>query len=315
MKNIDISQLMAVTGIHHSGFISVNSEMSGLEEDPKDDWLYLGLKSFKVLSDEGFSPKTAAIIGCANGIDAIAVLTLFPKLEKLFVTDILPDILPVIKQNIESNIPNNKTAMHYVCGRDCQPVPEKVDLIYGNLPLVMVDETEIGAERSTTTLTDAKHYKPLQENAQDHLDAYSLLSQLGFILSAKTKMNAGGALITLIGGRIPTPIIDEVFSRAQVNSRKLFTSFMKQSDPEFLEQYAKIENSKKANFMFYEYQAAVDLIKNRWGVEVPDILDKSEDDIRALLKPTLVNAQQAFELYKQGKDVGHLAYAFYVTQL
>ena len=177
----------------------------------------------------------------------------------------------------------------------------------------MVDESEIGAERSTTTLTDAKYYMPLKKDEQDSLDTYSLLSQLGFILSAKEKLNEKGILITLIGGRIPSSVIDELFVRADVKAKKLFIAFMKQSDPEFVEQYAKIEKQKGANFMFYDYDKALKIIENIWGIKVPDIINKEENEIRDLLQPALVNANQAFELHKQGKDIGHLAYAFYIT--
>ncbi len=304
---------MSVSGIDHLGSIMVNPDMSGLEENPKDDWLYLGLKSFKELSDKYSQYSSAAIIGSANGIDAIALIKLFPNLKKLFVTDILPDILPLVKENIEKNIPELHTQIEYVSGRDCYPVSEKVDFIYGNLPLVMVEASEIGAERSTTTLTAREYYISLKNGDDDILDKYSLLSQLGFIISAKEKLKEGGSLVTLIGGRIPTEAIEELFSRAGVKYRRLFTSFMKQSDPEFLQQYAKIEKGNGVTFAFYDYGRATDLLSNTWNVEAPDIVDKSEEEIRSLLSNTKISAEQAYELYKNGEDVGHLAYAFHVT--
>ena len=313
MRTVDISQLMIDAGIDFKGHIQLDGNMSSLEPNPKDDWLYLCLLSFKKISVENQLIRSIALIGSGNGIDAIAALKLFPNLNKLYVTDVLPEVLPHIQRNIEDNFPEEarKVEIVYLIGRDAEPIPEEVDFIYANLPLITVDLEELQTEFSTTTLTDARRYAHLSYGVSDNLKKYSLLSQLGFLLSAKDKLSPTGFLVTLIGGRIPTSVIDECFARAGFKDQRTCIAFMSQSDPQFLKQYAIHEKVHGISFSFYDYGKAATLLKLATGVSVPDVLNGCEEmEVRNILKDAEITAVQAYDFYNKGKDVGHLAYVF-----
>lgn len=310
---------MNITGINHSGTIDVTENMSGLESNPKDDWLFLCLLVLKDLSQRtDIKISSIANIGSGNGIDIIAELKLFKNLNKIIVTDIIEEILPQIRKNIESNLPeeSKKIQITYVAGRDCEPVKEKVDLIYGNLPLIMVSTDELDKNRATTTLTEASHYLHLSQGQNDILQKYSLLSQLGFLLSAKEKLQQGGMIITLIGGRVPDEAIKEVFHRAGLGYRELYCAFKMQADPEFLEQYAKYETAEQVKFFFYDYEKASKIIKDKLQIVVPDIIkNNSGEQLKELLKDVRLNANQAYAFAKDRRPVGHIAFAFEATIL
>lgn len=317
MNEICISDLFQAVDINHKGFINVNESMSGLEANPKDDWLYLGLMSFKKLSENNPNLESAAVIGSGNGIDAIALLKLFNSLKTLCITDLVEEILPLIKENIERNIESelNDKEIYFKCGRDCEPLDRKFDLIYANLPLLMVDGNEMKEELSPTTLTDLNHYSSLKNNGHSSLHDYSLLSQLGFLLSAKEKLNKNGFIVTLIGGRIPYAVIQECFKAAGLKSRQLYCSFMNQSDPEFLKQYAEYEKNNNLNFTFYDYEKASQIILKEFVIQVPDIIDSSNDnELKALLSDAEINAGKAWSQSKKGFKAGHIAYAFLAQQ-
>lgn len=318
-KIIEITDLMTVSGINHSGSIVVTENMSGLESNPKDDWLFLCLLALKDLSQRtNVKISSIANIGSGNGIDIIAELKLFKNLSKIIVTDVIEKILPQIRKNIENNLPeeSKKVQIIYVAGRDCEPVKEKVDLIYGNLPLIMVDSDELNKNRATTTLTEASHYLYLNKGMDDILQKYSLLSQLGFLLSAKEKLKPGGTILTLLGGRIPREAIDEVFNRAGLKYKEIYCAFKVQADPEFLEQYAKYETKEQAQFFFYNYIKAANIIKEKLNIEVPDIIKNySGEQLRQLLKSVRLNANEAYDFARAGKPVGHIAFAFEATTL
>ena len=317
--SIDISELMKIAGIDHQGTIQVTENMSGLESNPKDDWLYLALLSLAYIAkNKGKQVNSIALIGEGNGIDAIATLKLFKQIKSLYITDILPEILPYIQKNIEANLPEiiKGVKVEYLHGRDCHPLSEKVDFIYANLPLVMVNPEELEKSLSTTTLTDAKCYSHLSKGANDELRKYSMLSQLGFLISAKEKLNKGGSIVTLIGGRVPTSIIEETFARAELKHNTLYIAFMKQSDPEFMEQYASFEKLENITFSFYDYEKASAILEEKLGIYTPDVIDgHSEKEIRRILESSEINAQQAYQLYLNNKDVGHLAYAFEASSI
>lgn len=316
-KIVKITDLMNISGINHSGSIVVTENMSGLESNPKDDWLFLCLLALKDLSQRtDIKISSIANIGSGNGIDIIAELKLFKNLSKIIVTDVIEEILPQIQKNIESNLPEEikKIQITYVAGRDCEPVKEKVDLIYGNLPLIMVGTDELDKNRATTTLTEASHYLHLSQGQNDILQKYSLLSQLGFLLSAKEKLQPNGIIITLLGGRIPQEAINEVFQRAGLKYRELYCAFKIQADPEFLEQYAKYETQEQAQFFFYDYEKASKIIKDKLQIVVPDITKNySGEQLKELLKDVRLNANQAYTFAKDGKPVGHIAFAFEAT--
>lgn len=318
-KTIDITSLMKVSGIDYSGKISVSENMSGLESNPKDDWLFLCLLVMKNLSErKDIKIATIANIGSGNGIETIAQLKLFQNLQKIIVTDVITEILPQIQQNIENNAAEEikKVKIEYVAGRDCEPLKERVDFIYGNLPLIMVSQEELDKNRATTTLTEASHYLHLSRGSNDILQKYSLLSQLGFLLSAKEKLQQNGIIITLLGGRIPQEAIDEVFKRASLKYHELYCAFKVQADPEFLEQYAKYETKEQVQFFFYDYEKAAKIIKDKLNIEVPDIIKNySGEQLKELLKDVRLNANEAYAFARAEKPVGHIAFAFEATML
>jgi len=315
LRQIDFSTLMKAADINFGGTVNVNENMSGLEPNPKDDWLFLGVLSIKhELQSKDIT--TMACIGSANGIDVIAALKSSSKLRKIFVTDILPEILPEIKKNIEQNALKeiSKVELNYVAGRDCEPLPEKVDFIYANLPLIMVESNSLDKNLATTTLTDARNYSSLSNDQEDPLYTWSLLSQLGFLLSAKEKLNADGVIVTLIGGRIPYNVIDELFKKSGFQYKELYCSFKLQSDPTFLKEYADYETAKNVEFCFYDYEKAAKILKDNLGITIPDVIKgKTGEELKEILSPAQINAVQAYNSALNKKPVGHLAHAFEAT--
>ncbi|GEM_PF-6707723 len=315
-RSINISDLFYMSGINHQGKINVtHPDMTGLEPHPKDDWLYLGLLAIRAIAEQkGNQIRSAAFIGSGNGIETIAALKLLPKLETIFVTDLASDIQTGIIQNICSNARQNLQGVATYClqGRDCQTLPERVDLIYGNLPLIMFDPGEIAKHHlSLTTLTDASYYINLARGQNDMLLRYSLLSQLGFLLSAKEKLTPGGSILTFIGGRVPYYATDECFQRAGLNYKRLFTSLKRQSDGQFLKQYAEYERSQNVEFAFYDYKLAKKIIQNKLGIVIPEVITGFEDDeLKTLLAPAMLSARQAYENHLRGSSVAHIAHAF-----
>lgn len=295
--------------------ISLDARMSGIESDARNDWLHVALAEYRRLKrDRGSVIGKAAFIGSANGVDVIAALRLF-SIDTLIVTDIVPDIIKYIEDNIYKNTPKEclPTQIDFVCGRDCDPVANPCDVIYGNLPLLMASGDELGSDLATTTLTDAQAYSALNHGSDDPLAKWSLLSQVGFLLSAKSKLAPGGVVITLIGGRIPDEVIAECFDRAGMEYDLGTVAIMRQSDEQYLEQYAKHELRLDGKaFLFYDEAEAARLLA-RHGMVYPSILNLSPNDARAILEPAALTAASAWGRIQSGHHVGHLAYGFRAT--
>jgi methylase of polypeptide subunit release factors len=308
---LDAGPLLALHGLADDAVtVRVTSVMSGLEADPRDDWLHVALCALTQLARESFAPERMAIIGTGNGIDAIAALRTFPTLRELVLTDVLPEVLAIVAENVERHRGTHTARVHTVAGRDCESLDGGFDLIYANLPLLMVPDDELGAERATTTLTPYTPYAALARAAGDPLRRYSLLSQLGFLHAATAHLAPDGRIVTLIGGRIPAAVVDECFARANLRQDVAALAFMRQSDAEFLEQYAAAERREAIAFEFFEYAEAARRL-GAAGVEAPGIITGSSlDAIRALLVPARVDAATAQDRERAGEHVGHLALAY-----
>src|SRR3989338_1652789 len=312
-QEIDIKPLFEEAGIPLDGApgtVDVTEGMSGLEAEPKQDWLYYGLSEFKALSQSGKKVRSAALIVSGNGIDAIALPRLFPGLEALTVTDILPEILPQIKENIERNTPVEfmpKEGVRYAAGRDCEPLEGKVDLIYGNLPLVTVDSSKLGRNLSTTTLTDSSAYARFGMGSNDVLERWSLLSQLGFLISAKRHLNEKGIIITELGGRVPYAALAECFKRTGLDVICMRRGIKRQSDPQFLSEYAEHESRIGEPFTFYDDSR----VQHPSLVEIPSQLASQRDiELRKQIAPARISAARAYEMAIRGEPVCHIAYSF-----
>jgi hypothetical protein len=306
-SEVDFTPLMQALGLDARGTITITPNMSGLEENPLHDWLYLGMEALrKTLTEES---KRVAIIGSGNGIDAI-VLSHLASPDEVVVTDLLPELLPTIQLNIEKNtLPSFHERVTYRPGRDCQPLDGLFDIIYANLPIMMGSGYALHQERATTTIAEYSFYAVFHEGKNDPLARWSLLPQLGFLRSAGEKLTAGGKIITLIGGRVPYDVIDTCFKRAELQYTPVGSALMRQSDPEFIEDYAKWEYEHGIKFNFYSDRILT------MGVPCPGILPEMPDNrLRLLLHPAQISAQEAHQCSLKGEDVAHIAYAFKATK-
>lgn len=305
-------ELHGLASVTKEDRIHLTAKMSGIEKDAANDWLHVALNELRRFQQRnGDHVGRAAFVGSANGVDAIAALRLF-QIEAMVVTDILPEILAPIEQNIRDNTAaqDMPATIDFVAGRDCEPVPEGCDLIYANLPLIMTSSEDLGTDLATTTLTDASAYERLAEGDDDPLVKWSLLSQLGFLVSAKPKLKPTGSVITLIGGRIPDDAIAACFRRAGMDFERGTVAVMRQSDEEYVEHYARYEATfTRDAFLFYDEAEAARILETH-SYAYPVIVDMSAEWVRDTLAPAALTAAQAWDNVRAGKHVAHLSYGF-----
>lgn len=289
--------------------IHLTAKMSGIEKEAADDLLQVApneLRRFK--HHNGGYIGRAAFVGTAHGVAAIAALRLF-QIESMIVTDILAEILAPIEQNVRDNTEaqDMREEINFVADRDCEPVPEGCDLISANLPLVMTSSDDL----ATTTLTDASAYERLAEGDDDPLVKWSLLSQLGFLVSAKRKLKPPtGSVITLSGGRIPDSAIAECSRRAGMTFERRTVSVMRQGDEEHVEHYARYEATiSRDAFLFYDETEAASILEGH-SYAYPAIVHMLGERVREILSPAALTAAEAWNSVQSGNHVAHLSYGF-----
>jgi methylase of polypeptide subunit release factors len=314
-KQVTIYKLFEITGVEpkpKSGEILLSDRMEPPEGNPYNDWLYIGLRALKDMAQERTVEK-AACIGTGQGIDAIAVAHLF-KPKTLYVTDIVGELLELARQNIENNIQPNSypNEIIYLSGKDCEPLTEKVDLITFSPPPLMVYNHQMMNEGiARTTLTEGESYLHLAKGNDDIKLKWSTLPQYGFLLSAKDKLNANGTVLTLYSGRIPFAATQSAYTDAEFDLKVRYQIIKRQTDPQYLKEYAKyeMEHLSGDTFDFYDFKRA-QMILRPLGFNVPGIITGYNDSqIKELLKEAKISAVEAYQASLGGKDVAHIGYA------
>jgi len=311
---VDIKPLFRAAGVHipQPGIITLASRMEGLEKNPYDDWNYLGLVSWQEIAEERPSLRKVAVIGSGQGVDAIALAHLF-NLDVLEVTDIVEKILAPSKANFLQNVPREKMpSLTYFHGRDCHPLTQKMDLITFSPPPLMFPNrryADTGLDR--TTIVPWSDYEHLSSGRDDSLLKWSLLPQLGFLLSSRAKLGRQGRTITLYSGRVPFESIAECYNKADMNLTVRNTIVKRQTDPEYLACYAEYERNflQGDTFDFFDYEQAQKNL-DEVGIALPGLVTElSDKELRNVLESSRINARQALAQSLEGKNVAHIGYA------
>lgn len=315
MTLFDISNLFSAANINfvEKGTVSLYDRMEIPEDNPYDEWIYLGLMAMKMLRSEGCKPHVVADIGTGNGILAIGLAHVFnPK--KIFLTDIVPEVLSPSESNLRENIASLGYEPEIICepGRDSSPLQENsTDLIMFSPPPLMVDSKDkLTNGLSRTTLIERSYYEVFASGEDDPLLKWSTLPLCVFLQNAKTKLKESGVILVLYSGRIPLDVIKETYDRAGIKMRIVASILKKQQDPIYLLEYARYEKKYlgSSSFYFYDYEKAQRIMQSK-HLDMPGILSIDIDELILLLEETKISAQEAYELSQKGKSVAHIGHA------
>jgi len=83
----------------------------------------------------------------------------------------------------------------------------------------------------------------------------------------------------------------------------------------YLEQYAKYEREhlNGDNFHLYKYDQAQDLMRDA-GYKMPGLIHIPDQQIKEILEPARISAQEAYRLSVRGEPVAHVGHALIGTK-
>jgi hypothetical protein len=188
-----------------------------------------------------------------------------------------------------------------------RPYAGELDLIHGNIPnLPCSDEKDLSSGDDKGTFIKQKDLGAVPSD----YSAWGLESQYAYLRGAYEVLRKGGSVVTLLGGRFPLNLTDELFKRCGLELMPEFSvGFKYQTQPEIdYVGYHEIEKRYGIEFDFFRYEEALGILK---GNKILNPTFKhSGQEIKDMLRNARVSAGEALELHKKGIRCGHTVHLF-----
>lgn len=325
-KEIDASPLFQKIGLDTKGLWPIVETPKmypyKIEGDIRQNWSYFmtfGLSALRqeMLKNQQKLPASIGITGIGNGIEGIAAAKIFENsLRQLFIVDTDNEILNGALVNIRRNI--NKTRVEVIghVGSFAEPLEAEgvqVDLFAGNVP-------NLPSEEDQELITGADHgsfmprawyekYQPPEKFMQ-----WALGTQYAHLKSARNVVKEGGSALTLVGGRFPLHLADELYNETGYQDpQEVISGYKEQTEPgPDLRGYGQFEKLFGVSFHFYMQDIAEKALK-AVGIANPTRMHNAAK-IKSVLEPYSKSAQEAYALYQEGIPCGHTVHLLQGTR-
>ncbi|MDR1854410.1 MAG: hypothetical protein LBR05_05830 [Azoarcus sp.] len=274
-------------------------------DDVLADWVAtIATPAFKLIRRTQGAQARFCSIGTGTGLDALAAIeTLAPA--TVAVTDVHEDVVAAARANILRNLRQpDSIALHAGFGDLLEPLDPalRFDLIYENLPNIPVAD----AEDATAARKSSFNVPPRKEAVPDLLRRNLLALHYVALVNARSRLAPGGAVLSMLGGRIPLDVYGEMGRLAGYDAEIYTYGWKIQSDPE--ESIGGHVRQEEAGFGPYHFYRAASLEEAFRGVTLEES-GKRAFALEEKLRPDELSPAQAFALWKKGEAIGHTVVA------
>ena len=277
-----------------------------LTDDLAEDWVAsIAVPAFKLIREHQGEQTAFASIGTGAGLDALAAIETLGA-TTVGVTDIHTEVVETAAGNIRRNLKDPQSVtLHAGTGDLLSPLSDtrmRFDLIYENLPNIQIDDTSrIASERSSSGHFSARA-EPVPEILQQNFLALHYLA----LRQAKDFLKPGGAVLSMLGGRVPLTLFQEMAAPAGLKSEIYTYGWKIQATPEeIIRGHADREKDGFGPFHFYR---AAKLAETFAGVELAASGARAfelEDRIAA----ARLSPSEAYKAFQRGETIGNTSVA------
>jgi hypothetical protein len=271
----------------------------------QNTWLSIALEAIGALFADS-SPRApcekVAVIGTGNGLDVVGISRIVAP-QRIVASDIHPMVLPVARWNTAQYV--SRTTHVTLRQSDLfadYPTAEKFDLIYENLPNVP-DNTEL-----FEGIRSASCYAP--SGSPQRWDRHLLTLHHEFLVQARSRLTESGRVVCVIGGRIPSSVIHEMFHAAGYSSRIIGCGLKIQSEADVvLPGYAAAEIENHCTFAYYHPLETCSAVARE--MPQPAALcdrDGYAQSLTERLRACRISATEALRRHHAGEPVSHTVY-------
>lgn len=273
------------------------------------DWVAtIATPAFKLIRQRQGAQKAFCSIGTGVGLDALAAIETLGATE-VGITDVHADVVDAARANIRDNLREpERVQIDAGFGDLLTPLnpDNRYDLIYENLPNIPIsDAGEVSVARKSSG-----HLPPRQEAIPDLMRRNLLALHYVALLKAKDFLAPGGAVLSLIGGRIPLRVFQEMGRLAGYRSEIFTYGWKIQTDPE--EIIGGHVRQQAEGFGPYHFYHADRLTEAFSGVRL-DESGRRAFEIEQALQPDALSPTEAFARWQAGEVIGHTVVALRST--
>jgi len=273
------------------------------------DWVAtIATPAFKLIRQRQGAQKAFCSIGTGVGLDALAAIETLGATE-VGITDVHADVVDAACTNIRDNLKEpERVQIDAGFGDLLSPLnpARRYDLIYENLPNIPIAD----AEEVSVARKSAGHLPPRQEAIPDLMRRNLLALHYVALLKAKDFLAPGGAALSLIGGRIPLYVFQEMGRLAGYRSEIFTYSWKIQTDPEeIIGGHLRQQAEGFGPYHFYRADRLSTVFSNVR-------LDESGQralELEAALHADALSPAEALARWRAGETIGHTVVALRST--
>lgn len=272
--------------------------------DLQRDWVAsVAAPAFRLLRERrgAHACRAFASIGTGSGADALAAIEIFGA-ETIGITDLFADVVEAAADNIRRNLrPGVDVTLHAGAGDLLTPLrghAPRFDIVYENLPNLPLAE----AERIEVGRTSAAFIPPRTEAVPDFVKDWLLVLHFLALIQARQFLDPGGAVVSVIGARLPLEILARMAQAAGYAPSFLTYSWKVQADAaDVISSYAEWQRGGLGPFHFYPAAP----LAEAFATLDPAEAGRNAYAIEETLRPERLDAAEAWDAFRRGERVGH----------
>lgn len=271
-------------------------------DDLLHDWVAtVATPAFKLIRRRQGAQEAFCSIGTGAGLDALAAIETLGS-TRVGITDVHEEVVSTASANILGNLRDPaRITLEAGHGDLLAPLARfrpRYDLIYENLPNVPLDD----AARFGHARVSSSHVPPRPEAIPEVLQRQLLALHYVALGQAHAFLRPGGAVLSMLGGRVPLAVFHEMARLAGHRSDILAYGWKIQVDPvEMIGGHAGHQRAGKGPFHFYRASRLAEVFAR---VD-PDASGPLAAEIEESLVPDRLDAFQAWEALGKGETIGH----------
>lgn len=240
-------------------------------------------------------PRSLALIGTGNGVEALGATLTMPTLDRLVLADRDSASLARAATNIARNV-GRRVRLEALAGRSSIAAATaaveaggRVDLVYADL----LAPPAIG-----TPLRRPPASLRLWQMEDDGYDRCALAVARQVLVGIGDLLDAAGRALVMLAGRAGYAALERAVDASGLYVESVASGLARQADPAaLLPLYAAAEGAR-ISFQFYDFDTATELMS--------ELAEPSGPALEAALAPLRLSAGAALDAFRAGTDIGHL---------